>query len=167
MLEARTLKPPVFRCHKHMPPAVWDRIDHLLRARGQKLARSANVIERAEGLSLLRQIEIREIRRRWAIDPEYEADLIILAPGDRERVDKWLGKHGVDLDDIAATGRPMTACRRNFVLLRVALHLSGRLPEELALRSLRSAINRDRKWFAKKEDEKFLTQLPWGNDPAS
>ena len=98
---------------------------------------------------MLRQVEIREVRRRWARNPEHEFDLVVLAPGDRERVDRWLCDRNIDFGHIVETGRPMTSCRKNFVILRVALHLSGRLPEELALRSVRSAIRRDVDWFAK------------------
>ena len=55
--------------------------------------------------------------------------MIALSPGDQKRVDQWLAERGFDLDHLPETGRPMTACRRDFVHLRVALHLSGRLPE--------------------------------------
>ena len=77
--------------------------------------------------------------------------MVVLSPGDRKRVDRWLAERGFDLDHLAETGRPMTPCRRGFVHLRVALHLSGRLTETLAMRSVRSAIRRDVKWFAEKE----------------
>ncbi len=162
--EARKLKPPVFRCRLHMPANVWPRIDYLRRWRGQRLAGSDNHHLRAQGLAMLRQIEIRDLLHRWKIDPEFEADMVILAPGDQKRVDQWLAARGFNLDHLAKTGRPMTPCRRGFVYLRVALHLSGRLPEALALRSLRSAIRRDAKWFAEKEA--LAARLPaWDSDP--
>src|SRR3954465_11933298 len=86
--EARKLKPPVHRCQLHMPGDAWIRFDHFRRRRGRLLASSANAILRAKGLALLRQIEIRELRRRWAVNPEFEADIIVLSPGDRKRVDQ-------------------------------------------------------------------------------
>ena len=100
---------------------------------------------------MLRQIEIRELLHRWEIDPEFEADMIVLSPGDQKRVDKWLSERGFNLDHLPETGRSMTPCRRGFVHLRMALHFSGRLTESLALRSIRSAIRRDVNWFAEKE----------------
>ena len=128
------------------------------------LAGSDNHHLRAQGLAMLRQVEIRELLHRWEIDPEFEADMVTLSPGDQKRVDKWLIERGFDLDHLAKTGRPMTPCRRGFVHLRVALHLSGRLPEALALSSLRSAIRRDVKWFAEKEA--LAATLPaWDSDP--
>ena len=78
---------------------------------------------------MLRQIEIRELLHRWAINPEFEADMIVLSSADQKRVDQWLAEHGFNLDHLPETSRPMTACRRNFVHLRIALHLSGRLPD--------------------------------------
>ena len=54
----------------------------------------------------------------------------------------------------------MTPCRRNFVYLRVALHLSGRLTERLTRKSIRSAIRRDVKWFDRKDKLEF--ELPHG-----
>ena len=44
---------------------------------------------------MLRQIEIRELLNRWAIDPEIEADMIALSPRDQKRVDEWLAAHGL------------------------------------------------------------------------
>ena len=119
---------------------------------------------RAKGLALLRQTEIREVLRRWAMNPEFEADMIVLSPGDQKRVDQWLAERGFNLDHLPETGRPMTRCRRGFVHLRVALHLSGRLPERLASKSVRSAVWRDVKWFAEKDD--LEARLPaWDSDP--
>ena len=162
--EARKLKPPVFRCRLHMPREVWIRIDHIRRRRGRVLARSENPISAANGLAMLRQIEIRELLHRWEIDPEFEADMIALSPGDQKRVDRWLAERGFNLDHLPETGRPMTPCRRGFVHLRVALHLSGRLTESLAIRSVRSAIRRDVKWFAEKAA--IEATLPaWDSDP--
>ena len=149
--EARKLKPPVFRCRLHMPANAWPRIDYIRRWRGQRLARSENHHLRANGLAMLRQIEIRQLLHRWEIDPEFEADMVVLSPGDRQRVHRWLAERGFNLDHLVETGRPMTPCRRGFVHLRVALHLSGRLTESLAMRSVRSAIRRDLRWFAVKE----------------
>ena len=89
--------------------------------------------------------------------------MIALSSGDQRRVEKWLAERGFNLDDLPETGRPMTPCRRGFVHLRVALHLSGRLTETLAVRSVRSAIRRDVKWFAAKEALEAL--LPaWDSD---
>jgi len=130
---------------------VWVKIDHLRRERGRPLAGSENRHLRAAGVGMLRQVEIREIRRLWAINPEIEATIIALSPGDQRRVDEWLAGHGYDLCLLPQTGRPMTPCRRNFVHLRVALHLSGRLPERLALKSVRSAVRRDTKWYSNKD----------------
>ena len=162
--EARKLKPPVFRCRLHMPREVWLRIDYIRRRRGRMLARSENRHLRANGLAMLRQIEIRELLHRWEIDPEFEADMVVLSPGDQKRVDRWLAERGFNLDHLPETGRPMTPCRRGFVNLRVALHLSGRLTETLALRSVRSAIRRDVKWFAEKAA--IEATLPaWDSDP--
>ncbi len=162
--EARKLKPPVFRCRLHMPREVWIRIDHIRRHRGQVLAGSVNPILRASGLALLRQIEIREVLHRWEIDPEFEADMIALSAGDQKRVDAWLAERGFNLDHLPETGRSMTPCRRGFVNLRVALHLSGRLTEYLAMRSVRSAIRRDAKWFAEKAA--IEAALPaWDSEP--
>ena len=104
---------------------VWIRIDHIRRRRGRMLAHSANHNLRAKGLAMLRQIEIRELLHRWAMNPEFEADMIVLSPGDQKRVDQWLAERGFNLDHLPETGRPMTPCRRGFVHLRVALHLSG------------------------------------------
>ena len=162
--EARKLNPPVHRCRLHMPKEVWTRIDHLRRRRGRMLAASANEAKRAEGLAMLRQIEIREILNRWAINPEIEASIFEVTPGDQRRIDEWLAAHGYDLDHLDETGRPMTPCRRNFVHLRVTLHLSGRLTERLAIKSIRSAIHRDVKWFAAKAEAE--AELPaWDSDP--
>ena len=156
--------PPIFRCRLHMPANEWLRIDYIRRWRGQRLAGSENQHLRTQGLAMLRQIEIRDLLHRWKIDPEFEADMVILAPGDQKRVDQWLFARGFNLDHLAKTGRPMTPCRRGFVYLRVALHLSGRLPEALALGSLRSAIRRDVKWFADKAAAE--AELPaWDSDP--
>ena len=138
--EARKLRPPVHRCRLHMPWDVWLKIDHLRRRRGRMLASLANSFLRTKCVALLRQIEIREVLRRWAMNPELEGDLIVLSAGDQKRVDQWLAEHGFNLDHLPETGRPMTACRRNFVRLRIALYLSGRLPERLALKSVRSAF---------------------------
>ena len=73
--EARKLKPPVHRCRLHMPWDVWLRIDHLRRRRGRMLASSANSFLRTKGVALLRQIEIREVLRRWAMNPELRGRL--------------------------------------------------------------------------------------------
>ena len=71
---------------------------------------------------------------------------------------------GFDLDHLPETGRPMTPCRRGFVHLRVALHLSGRLTETLALRSVRSAIRRDVNGLPQKAT--IEATLPaWDSDP--
>ena len=162
--EARKLKPPIHRCRLHMPREVWIRIDHIRRRRGRVLAGSVNPILRASGLALLRQVEIRDLLHRWEIDPEFEATMIALSSSDQRRVDKWLSEHGFNLDDVPETGRPMTPCRRGFVHLRVALHLSGRLTETLAVRSVRSAIRRDVRWFVAKES--LEVALPaWDSDP--
>ena len=60
----------------------------------------------------------------------------------------------------------MTPCRRNFVHLRVALHLSGRLTERLTRKSIRSAIRRDVKWFDRKDKLEF--ELPaWDSENVS
>ena len=161
--EARKLNPPVHRCRLHMPREVWCKIDHIRRRRGQMLAASDNPALRDSGLAMLRQIEIRELLNRWAINPEIEANMIALSPRDQKRVDEWLAAHGYDLDNLSETGRPMTPCRRNFVDLRVALHLSGRLTERLTRRSIRSAIRRDVKWFDRKDRLEF--ELPaWDSE---
>ena len=60
---------------------------------------------------MLRQIEIRELLHRWAIKPEFEADMIVLSPADQKRVDQWLAERGFNLDHLPETSRPMTACR--------------------------------------------------------
>ena len=130
--EAGNLQPPVHRCRLHMPRDIWSKIDYLRRDRGRMLSRSSNSLLRAKGQAILRQIEIREQLNRWKIDPEIEADMFVLSTGDQKRVDKWLTERGFDLDHLPETGRPMTPCRRGFVNLRVALHLSGRLTESLA-----------------------------------
>jgi hypothetical protein len=97
------------------------------------------------------------------MNPEFEADMIAPSSGDQRRVDQWLAERGFDLDHQSETGRPITACRRNFVHLRVALHLSGRLPERLALKLVRSAVWRDVKWYAQKND--LEARLPaWDSD---
>jgi hypothetical protein len=161
--EARRLDPPVHRCRLHMPREVWTRIDHLRRHRGRMLAQSVNPILRAKGLALLRQVEVRELLYRWEFNPEFEARMFVLSPGDERRVDEWLSGHGFDLDFLPETGSPMTPCRREYVRLRVALRLSGRLTETLALKSVRSAIRRDIKWFAEKEAVEALPA--WHGDP--
>jgi hypothetical protein len=162
--EAASLKPPVFRCRLHMPHDVWARIDHLRRERGRMLSRSSNSLLRAKGQAILRQIEIRELLNRWKLDPGVEADMFVLSQRDRNRIEEWLARRGFCLDRLEETGRPMTPCRRGFVHLRVALHLSGRLTESLALRSVRSAIRRDVRWFAEKEAAE--ARLPaWDSDP--
>ena len=89
--------------------------------------------------------------------------MIALSPRDQQRVDEWLAAHGYDLDNLSETGRPMTPCRRNFIDLRVALHLSGRLTERLTRKSIRSAIRRDVKWFDRKDKLEF--ELPaWDSE---
>ena len=99
----------------------------------------------------------------WVINPEFEATIIALSPDDQRRVDEWLTAQGHHLSFLPETGRPMTACRRNFVHLRVALYISGRLPERLAVKSVRSAIHRDVKWYARRDALK--TSLPaWNCD---
>ena len=103
--EARKLNPPVHRCRLHMPGAVWCKIDHIRRRRGQMLAASDNPVLRDSGLAMLRQIEIRELLNRWVINPEIEANLIALSPRDQKRVDEWLAAHGYDLDNLSETGR--------------------------------------------------------------
>ncbi len=128
------------------------------------LSRSSNSLLRAKGQAILRQIEIREQLNRWKIDPEIEANMFALSRCDQKRVDNWLAERGFDLDRLPETGRPMTPCRRGFVHLRVALHLSGRLTASLAMRSVRSAIRRDVKWFAEKDT--LEARLPaWDSDP--
>jgi hypothetical protein len=128
------------------------------------LFQSSNSVLRTKGQAILRQVEIRELLNRWRIDPEFEASMIALSPSDQRRVDKWLVEHGFDLDHMPETGRPITPCRRGFVHLRVALHLSGRLTAQLAKRSIRSAIRRDVKWFAEKAA--IEARLPaWDSDP--
>src|SRR4051812_14422266 len=67
--EARKFRPPIHRCNLHMAGDVWPRIDHIRRRRGKTLAGSENRYLRAAGLAMLRQVEVREIRRLWAIDP--------------------------------------------------------------------------------------------------
>ena len=103
--EARKLDPPVHRCRLHMPRDVWTRIDHIRRRRGQRLAAGQPASPR-QGLAMLRQIEIRELLYRWKIDPEIEADMILLSPRDQKRVDQWLAARGFDLDHLPETGRP-------------------------------------------------------------
>ena len=107
-----------------MPANVWPRIDYIRRWRGQRLAGSDNHHLRAQGLAMFRQVEIRDLLHRWKIDPEFEADMVILAPGDRERVDQWLAERGFNLDHLVETARPMTPCGAASSL-RVALHLSA------------------------------------------
>jgi hypothetical protein len=148
--EARRLKPPVHRCRLHMPREVWAKIDHLRRCRGRMLAGSTNPVLRDKGVAMLRQVEVRELLYRWLFNPEFEGRMFLLSTGDERRVNDWLAGHGFDLDPVPETGRPMTPCQREYVRLRVVLHLSGRLTETLALRSIRSAIRRDVKWFAVK-----------------
>ena len=111
-------------CRRCLGPGLT----HLRRDSERGWQRPKTVI-RAAGVAMLRQVEVRAIRGMSALKPEIEATIIAFSPGDQRRVDEWLAAHGYDLCFLPQTGRPMTPCRRNFVHLRVALRLSGRLPD--------------------------------------
>ena len=123
--EARKLKPPVFRCRLHMPREIWIKIDYIRRDRGRMLARSSNSHPSGQGPSNPEADRNPRTPLPLELDPEIEADMFVLSPGDQKRVDRWLAERGFNLDHLPETGRPMTPCRRGFVNLRVALHLSG------------------------------------------